>query len=200
MNTIAKQQIRPETWGFVAVLLIANFMLLLGRICEPLIFFPSQWISGDWWRALTFPFVHVSWYHLLMDAGAFLFLYHSLQEPSMRRRLLTVAACAAGSLGVSLLVSPLDNGLCGLSGVAHGLMAVSALEIMKSSDKTLRNAGIICFLAVALKSIYEACAGTIAFDFLHFGPVGKAVAVCHAGGVLGGVFAYGFCRRKKESL
>lgn len=177
--------------AFIAVLIAANFMLLLGRVCEPLIFFPSQLAAGEWWRTLTFPFVHVSWYHLLLDAGAFLFLYHGLQETSSRRRLLTVAACAIGSLGASLASSSLTGGLCGLSGIAHGLMAVSALEIMKTPDRTLRNAGTICFLLVVLKSIYEALTGAIAFEFLHFGSVGRAVAVCHAGGVLGGIVMYG---------
>lgn len=183
---------------FVAVLIAANFMLLLGRVCEPLVFMPNRFLAGDWWRALTFPFVHVSWYHLLMDAGAFLYLYFGLQETSIKRRLLLVAACAAGSLGVSWLTSPLAGGLCGLSGIAHGLMAVSSLEIMHSEDRTLRNAGIICFIIVALKSIYEACAGTVAFQFLHFGAIGEAVAVSHAGGVLGGLIAYGI--RQKRNL
>jgi len=191
MIALTKPHIRLEIWGFVAALIAANFMLLLGRVCEPLVFFPSQWAAGEWWRALTFPFVHASGYHLLLDASAFLFLYHGLQETSARRRLLLVIACAASSLGASLIASPLTGGLCGLSGIAHGLMVVSALEIMKSPDHALRNAGMICFIAVVLKSIYEAFTGTIAFGFLHFGTIGNAVPICHAGGVLGGIFAYG---------
>jgi rhomboid family GlyGly-CTERM serine protease len=186
-------QIRPkqiELTAFIVALIAANCMLLLGRVCDPLIFFPAQVSAGEWWRALTFPFVHVSGYHLLLDAGAFLFLYHGLQETSTRRRLLYVAACAAGSLGLSLCTSQLTGGLCGLSGIAHGLMAISALEITKSPDRTLRTAGIICFLVVALKSMYEGFTGQIAFNFLHFGEVGDAVAICHAGGVLGGLIIH----------
>jgi len=97
------------------------------------------------------------------------------------------AACGAGSLGASLIPSPLTDGLCGLSGIAHGLMAVSALEIMRSTDRSLQNAGMICFITVVLKSIYEAFTVTIAFGFLHFGSIGNAVPICHAGGVLGGI-------------
>lgn len=190
MISITKPTIRPELWGFLAALIAANFTLLLGHICEPLIFFPSAVFSGEWWRTLTFPWVHVSGYHLLLDASAFLFLYHGLQETSLRKRLLYTVACAGGSLGVSLIAAPLTGGLCGLSGIAHGLMAISALEIMKSPDRTLRNAGIICFLVVVLKSIYEGVTGQIAFNFLHFGSVGNAIAICHAGGVLGGIIAY----------
>lgn len=179
-----------ELAAFIAALMAANFMLLFGRVCEPLIFFPSQFAAGEWWRTITFPFVHVSGYHLLLDAGAFLFLYHGLRETSARRRLLYVATCAVGSLGVSLVSSPLSNGLCGLSGIAHGLMAVSALETMRSSDRTLRHAGTICFFGVVIKSLYEAATGNIAFNFLHFGSIGNAVAICHAGGILGGVACY----------
>ena len=183
--------------AFIAALIAANFMLLLGRVCEPLIFFPAQLATGEWWRTFTFPFVHVSGYHLLLDAGAFLFLYHGLQETSTRRRLLYVAACAAGSLGVSLLSSPLASGLCGLSGIAHGLMAISALEIMRSDDRTLRHAGIACFLVVVIKSLYEGFTGQIAFNFLHFGSIGNAVAICHAGGILGGITCYAVLKQFK---
>ena len=196
-------RIRPrqiELTAFIVALLAANFMLLLGRVCEPLIFFPSQLTAGEWWRTITFPFVHVSGYHLLLDAGAFLFLYHGLQETSPRRRLLYVAACAAGSLGASLISSPLTNGLCGLSGIAHGLMAISALEIMRSDDRTLRNAGIICFLIVTLKSLYEGFTGQIAFNFLHFGSIGNAVAICHAGGILGGITCYAVLNKTEGDL
>ncbi len=188
---------RIELSAFTIALIAANFMLLLGSVCEPLIFLPDRFLAGDWWRALTFPFVHVSWYHLLLDAGAFLFLYHGLQETSTRRRLLMVIACAAGSLGASWMASPLTAGLCGLSGIAHGLMAISALEMMRSDDRTLRNASMVCFWIVVLKSILEAFSGQVLFSFLHFGPVGAPVATCHAGGILGGLVVFQCLENKR---
>lgn len=188
-----------EFSAFTAALIAANFMLLLGRVCDPLVFLPDRFLAGDWWRALTFPFVHVSWYHLLLDAGAFLFLYHGLQETSAKRRLLLVAACATGSLGASWVSSPLTGGLCGLSGIAHGLMAVSALEMMHSEDCTLLRASIICFWIVVLKSILEAFTGQVLFSVLHFGPVGAPVATCHAGGVLGGLMVFVLIRSNPSS-
>ncbi len=186
-----------ELTAFIAALIAANFMLLLGRVCEPLVFFPSQWMSGEWWRAITFPFVHVSWYHLLLDASAFLFLYHGLQETSVKRRLLYVASCAAGSLIASVASSSLETGLCGLSGIAHGLMAISALEFMRSDDRALRNASMVCFWVVVLKSILEAFAGHVLFGFLHFGSVGAPVAVCHTGGILGGLLFFQCLENKR---
>lgn len=181
---------KPEIWAFALMLLLANLTLLVGQVCEPLTFYPAKVAGGDWWRVLTFSFVHVSWYHLLLDAGAFLLLYHGLLETSARRRLLLVIACTTGSLCASLIASPLTGGLCGLSGIAHGLMAVSALETIKSRDRTLRTAGVIIFITVVLKSIYEGLTGHIAFNCLHLGPIGNAVPICHTGGVLGGIFSY----------
>ncbi|MGE4488453.1 MAG: rhombosortase [Kiritimatiellales bacterium] len=178
-----------DLWGFLAVIVMANLTLLFGKVCSSLIFLPAPAFSGEWWRWLTFPFVHVSWYHLLMDAGAFLFLYHSLQETSQCKRLLLVATCAAGSLGAALLTSSLSGGLCGLSGIAHGLMAIFALEFMRSENKSVRHTGIICFWIVVLKSIMEALSGHVLFEALHFGQVASPVAVSHAGGVLGGLFS-----------
>ncbi len=190
MTAISGQPTRPEIWGFLAALLAANYMLLTGRVCEPLVFLPDRFLDGEWWRTLTFPFVHVSGYHLLLDAGAFLFLYRGLLEPSVRRRLLYVVAAAAGSLGASWIASPLTGGLCGLSGIAHGLMAVSALEMMQTEDRTLRSTSLACFWIVVLKSMFEGISGHIAFDFLHFGSVGDAVAISHAGGILGGLVSF----------
>ncbi len=183
-------QIRPKRFEmclFIAALTAANFALLTGRVCEPLVFFPAKVLSGEWWRILTFPFVHVSFYHLLLDAGAFLLLYHGLRETSAIQRLGMVAACAAGSLCLALLTSPLADGLCGLSGIAHGLMAVSALELMQTADKTLQRTGVICLLIVVLKSISEAITGHVVFETLHLGMVSSPVAICHGGGVLGGI-------------
>lgn len=179
-----------DLWFFSVFILLANLTLLTGKVCQPLVFLPVPALSGDWWRWLTFPFVHVSWYHLMMDSGAFLFLYHSLQEISLCKRLLLVAACAAGSLGASLLTSSLDGGLCGLSGVAHGLMAVSALEFMCFENKPVRQAGVICFWIVILKSMIEGLSGRVLFQALHFGQVASPVAVSHAGGVLGGLILF----------
>jgi rhomboid family GlyGly-CTERM serine protease len=169
------------------MLIAANFTLVFGQVCEPLVFFPAQVVAGEWWRILTFPLVHVSWYHLILDAGAFLFLFHGLMETSAIKRLGIVAACAAGSLGFALLTSPLTGGLCGLSGIAHGLMAVSAIELMQTKGKTLQHTGLACLLIVVLKGLVEALSGQVLFENLHLGDVASPVAVCHAGGLLGGL-------------
>jgi rhomboid family GlyGly-CTERM serine protease len=179
--------------GFIALLAVFNAPVLRGSWCHSMVFLPGAVEGGEWWRLFTHPFVHVSWYHLLLDGAAFLALYHSLVEGSVCRRLLYVLAAGAGSLLVSWAVAPgiSTSGLCGLSGIAHGLTAVSALEAVvgQAPGSTERRVGLICFLLVAGKAALEALSGHMFFTFLHFGLMGEPVAVAHAGGVIGGLLA-----------
>lgn len=176
---------------FLAAMIgICNFHIFSGQSCENLIFQFDKVISGDVFRLLTHPFVHLSWYHFLLDAGAFMLLYTGLHESCKLRKLMVVVSCGISSLAVSLIFDPLiyTRGLCGLSGVGHGLMAFSALEMMR--EKAGFKAGIICLLAVVSKSVYEASVGDVIFSFLQFGLCGIPIASSHAGGVLGGIIAY----------
>lgn len=187
---------------FAAVLALANLPLLFGRVCEPLLFEPARVAAGEWWRVLTGPLVHVSAYHLLLDAGAFLMLYRGLREPSRTKRLVLVAAPAAGSLLISLPSLLAGGGsLCGLSGVAHGLLAVSALELMDTRDRTTVRIGAVGLFIVAGKSVIEALTGHVLFASLHLGDVATPVAICHLGGVLGGLLAYtGFAASERLAV
>ncbi|MBN2164217.1 MAG: rhombosortase [Pontiellaceae bacterium] len=180
----------PELWVFTIILLAVNSPLLFGRVCDPLIFRPEAWIAGEWWRAVTFPFVHVSLYHLLLDSSAFLYLYHGLGRMSFTRRGAIAAGCTFGSLIASLAFSSLNGGLCGLSGIAHGLMAVSGLELAFSADHGLRRTGWMCLAIIIGKSLFELLTGQVLFAFLHLGSVGAPVAATHFGGVAGGLASF----------
>ena len=70
-------------------------------------------VAGGW-RLFTHPFVHVTWYHLLLDGSAFIVLYQSLLQPRRISRLALVFSGAAASLLVSLASTGLDGGLCAL--------------------------------------------------------------------------------------
>jgi rhomboid family GlyGly-CTERM serine protease len=179
--------------GFLALLAVFNVPVLTGSWCHSMVFVPGAVENGQWWRVFTHPFVHVSWYHLLLDGAAFLAVYHSLVEGSVLRRLGYVLAAGVGSLLVSWAVAPgiEISGLCGLSGIAHGLTAVSALEAVvgQATGSTERRIGQACFLFVVGKAAVEALSGHMFFTFLHFGLMGEPVAVAHAGGVIGGLLA-----------
>jgi rhomboid family GlyGly-CTERM serine protease len=184
---------RPELLLFLALLTLFNIPLLSGSCCHSMVFLPQAVESGEWWRLFTHPLVHVTWYHLLLDGMAFLALYHSLIDVSVVRRLLYVLGAGAGSLFLSWATAPgiSASGLCGLSGIAHGLTAVSALELVggQPPGSTERRIGQIGFLLVVGKAAVEALSGRMFFTFLHFDLMGDPVAVSHAGGVLGGLFA-----------
>jgi hypothetical protein len=147
-----------------------------------------------------------NWYHLLLDGTAFLTLYSSLLDASILRRLLYVCAAAVGSLLLSWAAAPsvATNGLCGLSGIAHGLMAVSALEMVAGNPagSAERRVGLISFILVISKSAFEALTGRMFFAFLDFGLLGDPVAVSHAGGIIGSLLAMlllGFWHHKKRA-
>ena len=179
---------------FAAALIILNIPLAGGRFAESMIFLPNRVMAGEWWRVLSHPFVHLTWYHLLLDAGAFFLLYNGIQEPKWLKRAGYVASCGIGSLIVSMAASPVAHarGLCGLSGIAHGLMAVSALESMTRDDSTgkSRSAGVITFGIVVVKSILEVVSGHVFFESLHLGMMGIPIPESHAGGVLFGIVAF----------
>jgi len=182
---------RPELLAFISLLVIVNAPVLIGSCWQSFVFYPSPVRNGEWWRLFTHPFVHVTWYHLLLDGTAFIILYESLLEPRLIHRLAYVGSAGGGGLLVSWAFTGLDIGLCGLSGIAHGLMAVSGLELVarhppRSAEWRL---GLITFVLVVTKAAVEALTGRMCFAFLEFGLLGQPVAVAHAGGIIGGLVA-----------
>jgi len=180
---------RSEMMVFGFLLVIFNSHILTGASPAGLLFYPDIIANRNFLNIIAHPFVHVTWYHLFLDAGAFFILYAGLLESSRMLRLTYLVFCGAGSIFVSTLLAPQLNvyGLCGLSGIAHGLMVISAFEMIKTENRTL---GIICALLVIVKSIVEAVTGEVFFSFLHFDMVGLPIAVTHLGGVLGGICIY----------
>jgi rhomboid family GlyGly-CTERM serine protease len=197
--TPQKRLRRPEVLLFAGLIIVFSGSVLFGSVWQSMIFQPAAVKGGEWWRLFTHPFVHITWYHLLLDASAFFLLYNSLLEGKLSRRLAYVAASAAGSLLLSWMAAPAiaTGGLCGLSGIAHGLMAVSAVEMMVNQPRSSPEwrAGAFTFALVVGKAAFEAISGRILFGFLYFGMVGDPVAVSHAGGIVGGLLAMLLLRR-----
>jgi rhomboid family GlyGly-CTERM serine protease len=178
---------RPEMLLFSLLILVFNAPLLVGSCWHVMMFHPEAVRQGQWWRLFTHPWVHLTWYHLLLDGSAFFILYHSLLEKNLLRRLAYVFAAAAGSLLFSWAGPNSAYGLCGLSGTAHGLMAISASELISTQQPNSPEwrVGLAAFGLVVAKAAYEAITGHMFFAFLDFGLLGKPISVAHAGGIIG---------------
>ncbi len=176
--------------AMVALLLGVNYPLFSGNIRSELIFFPDAVWSGKWWLLFTHPLVHLSWYHLLLDSLAFLVLFAILDERYNWVKFFYVSSAGLGALIFAVLIEPdiAERGLSGLSGIAHGLMAISGLEMLRRKD--LQNLGTLCLGVLVIKCVFELILGETIFSSMHLGAVGKPMLACHAGGVLGGFLAY----------
>jgi len=179
------------------VILLLNVPLLAGHVPLALVLTPAA-LQGEWWRWLTHPFAHVSLYHAALDAGAFLALYAALPRA---RRGWCAGLAVAGSTGAAVLLGGAPaGGFCGLSGAGHGLMAAVAASFLRGSDRAGRRMGALALALVAGKGLVEALTGAVLFSSWHLGDVGSPVAVCHLGGVLGGLIAMPtWLRRRKLS-
>lgn len=180
-----------ETVWLLGLLAVVNMPLLFGRPLVAGVFRPDDVLAGEWWRLVLHPFVHVSLYHLLLDAGAALLLYDGLRGHRAGHRLTLAAAGGAGALLAAWIASPEINtvGLCGLSGLAHGLMAVTGVETLGAADRGERRVGAVTLALVVAKTLFEALTGHVLFASWHLGDVGLPLAACHAGGVVGGLAA-----------
>jgi rhomboid family GlyGly-CTERM serine protease len=185
-----------EIGAFALLIALFNLPLLTGVFSTQFIYHPDAVNGGEWWRVLTHPFVHVSTYHLILDALAFFLAYTELQRRRFLERLAFVVAAGAGSLLAALVASPFvaEHGMCGLSGVAHGLTTVVSLEMLcRSKDPVSRWSGLFCFVGVLGKSLLELVTGQVLFASWHLGWLGTPIAACHAGGVLGALLIWIYC-------
>jgi rhomboid family GlyGly-CTERM serine protease len=183
-----------DTLILAGLTVVCNLHLITGAAPDALIFLPNQVAAGEWWRIIIHPFVHVSWYHLALDAGGFFLLYTALQQLNLAARIRCLAFALAGSIAGTLLASGPTaalTGLCGLSGVAHGLMAISGLvQVQQAQSRAERIVGWLAFVSVTVKSLAELITGRLFLDFLHFGDIGIPLVACHIGGVSGGIAAW----------
>jgi rhomboid family GlyGly-CTERM serine protease len=176
----------------VAVLTAASVPLLIGGETPAcLVYRPDLVARGEWWRVLTHPFAHVSRYHLLLDGAAVVSLLCALADRSAAARLAMVAASAAASLAAASLVpgETAVYGLCGLSGVGHGLMAGAAVLGLGDADPASRRAARVVLAVVVVKAAVEAVTGTLLLDLVHMGDLGRPNRLVHIGGVAGGALA-----------
>lgn len=181
---------QKELAVLIAAMVIVNLPLVLGQGSRWGVFYIEDVLRGQWYRFFTAPMVHVSLYHLLIDGAAFVMLYATLPYASMGGRLIRLLGIHVAVMAGVVCFGAAELGYCGLSGIDHGLMALWCLEMMRSRDKTIRYTGLLGFMVVGLKSIYEVVSGQVMFGGLHLGSVGTPVVWSHLAGVIGAVAVY----------
>ena len=193
----AKAACRPPRFTvdealLVCILLGVGLALIMGQPLTGFVFYPGALLRGDWWRLFTHPFAHVSLYHLLLDGAAFLLLYRALAELGRSGRLLLAAAAVVGSLAAAAAAPGFATlGLCGLSGPAHGLMAVwGAHAVRTARNPSERTIGWMALWLPLGKSLFEVVSGTVLLGPFHVGGVGVPNPYTHAGGVVAALLAY----------
>lgn len=188
-------------WDLVALsllLMVANRTLLVRSVNDAMVYHPFFVGAGEWWRLISYPLVHLSWYHLILDAGAFYLLYTGMAEKRPGKKLLVISACSAGSLLFGVWLGEAQKlGLAGLSGIDHGLMAFSALQMMRVAAH--RELGLACFALVIGKCVYELATGEAIFLALHTDLCGTPIAASHAGGGLAGILVFWLLNGMKAS-
>src|SRR3954453_19141298 len=69
------KSVRWDLVVFGIVVALLNWTLIFGHEQTAFVFVPALVRNGEWWRVFTHPFVHVSLYHMLLDASAFFLVY-----------------------------------------------------------------------------------------------------------------------------
>lgn len=184
------------------LLIAANFSLLGGSVNDGLVYLPQAVASGQFYRLLTHPFVHVSAYHLLIDGLAFFLLYWQMEEKSLIKRMTCLLGIHISILAAVTFFSPLTAsiGYCGLSGIDHGLMALWCLEQLVQKDPLRTKTALITLLILIGKSVYEMLTGTMLFASLHPGSIGVPVVASHAGGIIGALVVFAVLNRTQIHL
>lgn len=148
--------------------------------------------AGGVHRLFTHAFLHTSWYHLLLDSSALFFLYTMISRSPLERLTVFLFALLGSVIGAFIgTAGLLPDGLCGLSGAAHGIIVfVSLRMIQKASTKGERWLYLTAVIVTFCKSMYEVYSGGVLFSSLHMGNVGSPVVSCHLGSVLFILFLY----------
>lgn len=116
------------------------------------------WSSTDWWRVLTFSFLHLNLLHLAANIAGLLWLGRVLERRLGRGRLMAIFLLSGIASGIAgMLLGPLlpTTGVAvGASGAVCGLLAAALmLAFRRPSDRALRLPLLICLGVVIAISL-----------------------------------------------
>lgn len=137
-------------------------------------------LDGQWWRLLSGNFVHLGWYHLMLNELGLAVLVLLCPEPlsvgAWLRRILFLSVFMSSCL---LLFVPELSRYVGMSGVIHGLFVLGLLPQVRRGDLIASG----CLLYLVGKIGWELFAGAPVSDESAIG--GHVVTESHLYGVVG---------------
>jgi membrane associated rhomboid family serine protease len=167
----------------LACVLIAVFLFELARGAagnEPALvalgaLITRGWSSTDWWRVITFSFLHLNALHLALNVAGVLWLGRIVERRLGRAPLLAIFLLSGISSGIAGMLLgrllPTSGVAVGASGAVCGLLAAALmLAFRREIDGRLRLPLLICLGVVIAISLVP----------------GVSLAG-HVGGILGGV-------------
>lgn len=172
---------RARVWAVPLALMLLIFLLQCGGepVAAALRFDRVAIQDGQWWRLLTCNFVHLGWYHLLLnELGVLVFVLlcpEPLSVPVWLRRLLLIG------LGMSLglyFFAPRLSTYVGLSGIMHGLFLLGLGRLVLQKDLI----AAACLLYLLGKLGWELWAGAPVSDEIAIG--GRVAVESHLWGAL----------------
>jgi membrane associated rhomboid family serine protease len=185
---------RWDALFLVVILAAINGPLFTGGNTDFWALYPQAVAHGQWWRVVTNDFAHNNLVHLSVVGLLFWIVYLGLVERRPLIRLAYVFLSAAGSnLAAMLFASTAaTTGMCGLSGVLHGLLGIWGLERLTSPrySPAWRAVGGAVLSLTAGKLLFEQMSGWSLYALLHLDGMGAPAVSCHLGGLLAGVLAF----------
>ena len=142
-------------------------------------------VDGQWWRLLSANFVHLGWWHWVLNVLSLALLALLCPEPVRPLDwLLRVVSIAFGMCLCLHLLTPDLGAYVGLSGLVYGLFALGFGRQIAAGDRF----AIACMAFLAARIVWELVVGAPASEEGLIG--GSVVAESHLYGVLAAV-AYG---------
>lgn len=177
----------PAVWLPPLLLVLVSAALEFGgvTVSEALRYDRTAVDGGQWWRLLTCNFVHLGWWHWLLNALSIGLLVLLCPEraslSSWLGRLIVIGA------GMSLCLhgfTPRLSYYVGLSGLVYGLFALGFVRQIVAGDRF----AIACLAFIAARIVWELIIGAPASEVELIG--GAVVAESHLYGVFSAI-AYG---------
>jgi rhomboid family GlyGly-CTERM serine protease len=175
----------PWTLAVVALAIGTTAAALASATFAGAVIADARIAHGQLWRAVTGPFVHATWGHLVRDLALVALAGVAYEEPlRSRRALLFIAGLALP--GLAVLAAGHAQWYCGLSGLSHALLAAAlSYELANRRGPARALVAVLCAVC-AVKPLYELVTGAPAFA-MSLGPDVVQVPLAHAVGVIVGI-------------